>query len=310
MLICVTSHCVCRYATKLRQPVTLKRGSGQAPSRYQSYSIFCAASAVRTCGTAQCGAAGPRQDAYGSPLTFSGGDSDTLMLALLRATYSGRNDAALAASVEQALPVQPTWLNFNRLRLRAERSVPLGAGVSAQLCGKGAPPPAPRLQTAAAMSGCMSRTCFPTPMLACLEVACIGQHARPGGLGRSRPPASLGAPPGQGRARPRAGGVIFGDLPPYEAFPIGGTNSVRGYGEGGVGSGRSFVAGTAELHYPIYGPVEVGPPAREPTRGSLALRRTLCAHQRGGPTLLGRPRPDAAPIGPPYPTLALTLNTR
>ena len=32
---------------------------------------------------------------------------------------------------------------------------------------------------------------------------------------------------------------------------------MRGYSEGGVGSGRSYVAGTAELHYPIYGPVEV-----------------------------------------------------
>ncbi len=79
-----------------------------------------------------------RQDAYGSPLTFSGGDSDTLMLALLRAAYAGRADTALAASVEQALPVQPSWLNFNRVRLRAERSVPLGAGMSAQLCAKGA----------------------------------------------------------------------------------------------------------------------------------------------------------------------------
>lgn len=28
-------------------------------------------------------------------------------------------------------------------------------------------------------------------------------------------------------------GMIIGDLPPYEAFPIGGTNSVRGYNEGG-----------------------------------------------------------------------------
>ena len=60
------------------------------------------------------------------------------MLALLRAAYAGRADTALAASVEQALPVQPSWLNFNRLRLRAERSLPLGAGVSAQLCAKGA----------------------------------------------------------------------------------------------------------------------------------------------------------------------------
>ena len=53
------------------------------------------------------------------------------------------------------------------------------------------------------------------------------------------------------------GGVILGDLPPYEAFPIGGTNSVRGYSEGGVGSGRNYVAGTAALQWPIYGPVDV-----------------------------------------------------
>jgi outer membrane protein insertion porin family len=52
--------------------------------------------------------------------------------------------------------------------------------------------------------------------------------------------------------------MILGDLPPYEAFPIGGTNSVRGYSEGGVGSGRNYVAGTAALQWPLYGPLEVG----------------------------------------------------
>ena len=46
-------------------------------------------------------------------------------------------------------------------------------------------------------------------------------------------------------------------LPPYEAFPIGGTNSVRGYSEGGVGSGRNFASGTLELHFPLVDPVEV-----------------------------------------------------
>ncbi len=51
--------------------------------------------------------------------------------------------------------------------------------------------------------------------------------------------------------------MIIGDLPPYEAFPIGGTASVRGYSEGGVGSGRNYVAGTAELHFPLMAPVEV-----------------------------------------------------
>lgn len=43
------------------------------------------------------------------------------------------------------------------------------------------------------------------------------------------------------------GGAVLGDLPPYEAFPIGGTNSVRGYSEGGVGSGRHFAEASAEL---------------------------------------------------------------
>lgn len=46
------------------------------------------------------------------------------------------------------------------------------------------------------------------------------------------------------------GGSILGDLPPYEAFPIGGTNSVRGYGEGAVGTARHFLTGTAEVLYP------------------------------------------------------------
>jgi hypothetical protein len=78
------------------------------------------------------------QDAYGSPLTFSGGRSDTLMLALLRAAYSGRHDTHLVASMEQALPLQPDWLNFNRFCLRAEGGIPLFKGVRAHLSGKGA----------------------------------------------------------------------------------------------------------------------------------------------------------------------------
>lgn len=99
-------------------------------------------------------------------------------------------------------------------------------------------------------------------------------------------------------------GVVLGDLPPYEAFPIGGTNSVRGYPEGttvwergsggfpwcmeasrrvavtppmdprrsmltpnpprrpkqnlagGVGTGRRYAVGTAELHVPLASPLE------------------------------------------------------
>ncbi len=48
------------------------------------------------------------------------------------------------------------------------------------------------------------------------------------------------------------GGTVLGDLPPYEAFSFGGTTTVRGYDEGAVGTGRSFVQGSAEYRFPIY----------------------------------------------------------
>lgn len=51
--------------------------------------------------------------------------------------------------------------------------------------------------------------------------------------------------------------MILGDMPPYEAFALGGTNSVRGYAEGAVGSARNFVTGTAEVRWPLFGPFEV-----------------------------------------------------
>ena len=47
-------------------------------------------------------------------------------------------------------------------------------------------------------------------------------------------------------------GTVLGDLPPYEAFSLGGSNSVRGYDEGEVGSGRSFIQATAEYRFPIF----------------------------------------------------------
>ena len=46
-------------------------------------------------------------------------------------------------------------------------------------------------------------------------------------------------------------GTVFEDLPPYEAFVIGGSNSIRGYAEGEVGNGRSFFQATAEYRLPI-----------------------------------------------------------
>lgn len=47
-------------------------------------------------------------------------------------------------------------------------------------------------------------------------------------------------------------GTVVGDLPPYEAFSLGGTDSVRGYDSGDLGSGRSFLQATAEYRFPIF----------------------------------------------------------
>ncbi|KAK4286568.1 hypothetical protein QN277_003106 [Acacia crassicarpa] len=53
-----------------------------------------------------------------------------------------------------------------------------------------------------------------------------------------------------------SGGHVEGNFSPYEAFPIGGTNSVRGYEEGAVGSGRSYIVGSGEISFPMLRPVE------------------------------------------------------
>lgn len=47
------------------------------------------------------------------------------------------------------------------------------------------------------------------------------------------------------------GGSIVGDIAPYQAFSIGGLGSVRGYGEGAVGSGRCCLVGNSELTLPL-----------------------------------------------------------
>ena len=47
-------------------------------------------------------------------------------------------------------------------------------------------------------------------------------------------------------------GTVLGDLPPYEAFSLGGSNSVRGYDEGALGSGRSYIQASAEYRFPVF----------------------------------------------------------
>jgi len=47
-------------------------------------------------------------------------------------------------------------------------------------------------------------------------------------------------------------GTIFGDLPPYEAFCMGGTSSVRGWGSCDLAVSKSFVEGTVEYRFPVW----------------------------------------------------------
>lgn len=47
-------------------------------------------------------------------------------------------------------------------------------------------------------------------------------------------------------------GTIIGNLPPHQAFALGGFESVRGYGSGDVGSGRSYFLASGEYRFPLF----------------------------------------------------------
>lgn len=51
------------------------------------------------------------------------------------------------------------------------------------------------------------------------------------------------------------GGTILGDAPPYDSFNLGGANSVRGYREGRVGTGRHYFLVSTEYRFPMFEPV-------------------------------------------------------
>ena len=48
------------------------------------------------------------------------------------------------------------------------------------------------------------------------------------------------------------GGTIIGDLPPYEAFCMGGSSSVRGWGSCDLAVSRSFLELSAEYRFPVW----------------------------------------------------------
>ena len=47
------------------------------------------------------------------------------------------------------------------------------------------------------------------------------------------------------------GGTFIGDVPSYQAYNLGGTQTIRGFEKGEVGTSRSFVKATAEYRFPI-----------------------------------------------------------
>ena len=47
-------------------------------------------------------------------------------------------------------------------------------------------------------------------------------------------------------------GTILGELPPYEAFCMGGSSSVRGWGSCDLSVSKSFVEGTIEYRFPVW----------------------------------------------------------
>lgn len=60
------------------------------------------------------------------------------------------------------------------------------------------------------------------------------------------------------------GGHILGDAPAYEAFNLGGDDTVRGYPSSDIGTGRSFLEASVEYRFPLFDlkvfkqPIDVG----------------------------------------------------
>ncbi|CAK6691600.1 BamA/TamA family outer membrane protein [Synechococcus sp. CBW1107] len=67
-----------------------------------------------------------------------------------------------------------------------------------------------------------------------------------------RPKAGETADCKQALAFQFSAGTNIGQLPPYEAFCVGGSNSVRGYYDCDLGVGRSFGEATIEYRFPIF----------------------------------------------------------
>jgi len=87
-------------------------------------------------------------------------------------------------------------------------------------------------------------------------------------------------------------GTIIGELPPYEAFCMGGTSSVRGWGSCDLAVSKSFVEGTAEYRFPVWRMIsgalfvdagsDLGSQSDVPGKPGKLLRKSGSGYSLGG----------------------------
>jgi outer membrane protein insertion porin family len=157
------------------------------------------------------------RDALGNDLSFSGSGKDDLFTVQLGAVRDRRNDR-----------LRPT--SGSLLRFGTEQSIPIGNGsifLNRLRASYSFYKPTQFLK--------FSKGCQPQRIL---------------GTTKTKKPSVTDCP--QAFAFNIQAGTVLGDLPPYEAFSIGGSNSVRGYDEGELAAARSFLQATAEYRFPIF----------------------------------------------------------
>jgi len=87
-------------------------------------------------------------------------------------------------------------------------------------------------------------------------------------------------------------GTIFGDLPPYEAFCMGGSSSVRGWSSCDLSVSKSFVEATAEYRFPVWRMIsgalfadfgsDLGSQDEVPGKPGLLLQKSGSGYSLGG----------------------------
>jgi outer membrane protein insertion porin family len=161
------------------------------------------------------------KDRLGNDLTASGTGRDSFLTLPLAVSQDRRNH-----------PLTPT--SGSMLRLSSEQSVPLTNGS----------PFANTLQASYS-------TYIPTQLLR-LTPGCQKPKTGLSSIGPIPAADFPAADCPQAFAFNIKGGTVLGKLAPYNAFTLGGANSVRGYEDGEVASARSFLQASAEYRFPVF----------------------------------------------------------